>query len=61
MAEEDVRKMIYTLNSYLGMLRHYESRRLFLRLLAKVTRSVYGYAYFHLRGKNVKIVMRRKI
>lgn len=60
-AEEDVRKMIYTLNSYLGMLRHYESRRLFLRLLAKVTRSVYGYAYFHLRGKNVKIVMRRKI
>lgn len=58
-AKEDVNQMIYTMNSYLGMLKHYESRRLFRRLLAKVERPVYRYAYFHLRGRSVKMVLKK--
>ena len=51
-------KMVATMNSYLGMMCHYETRRLFRRLLSRISSPWYRYAYFSRRGRRCKMVAR---
>lgn len=50
--------MMATMNSYLGMMCHYESRRLFHRVLSRVSSDWYRYVYFSQRGSRLKVVLR---
>ena len=47
-----------TVNSYLGMMCHYEARRLFHRVLRRVAPEWYRFFYFQRRGTRVKLVER---
>lgn len=50
--------MTSSLNSYLGMMKHYNSERLFHRVLRRVSPDWYRYVYFSKRGRRVKLVHR---
>ncbi|MBR1755109.1 MAG: RNA-directed DNA polymerase [Bacteroidaceae bacterium] len=50
-----------TVNSYLGMMCHYNSKRLFHRVLRRVTPGWYRYFYFQTCGTRCKLVARKHI
>lgn len=52
--------MTSSLNSYLGMMKHYDSVRLFHRVLRRVSPDWYRYVYFSKRGRSVKLVIRSR-
>jgi len=52
-------EMLCTLNSYLGMLHHYDSRRLFHRVLRSVSSLWYGTFYFISKAGRYKMKMRK--
>ena len=54
-----VEPMVATMNSYLGMMRHYMARRLFRRVLQRVAPVWYQYTYFSCRDRRVKLVARQ--
>ena len=55
-----VEGMVATMNSYLGMMCHYESRRLFHRVLSRVSSDWYRYVYFSQRGSRLKVVLQTR-
>lgn len=52
--------MVATMNSYLGMMCHYRSQRLFRRMLGRVSAEWYRYVYFSRRADRTKMVVRKK-
>lgn len=56
---EQLEGIVATLNSYLGMMCHYNALYLFRRVLRHVAREWYRYAYFSRRGRRVKAVLRQ--
>jgi len=54
-----IESMVATMNSYLGMMRHYMARRLFRRALLRISPVWYQYSYFSCRGRRVKLVARQ--
>mgnify|MGYP002858627745 CR=1 FL=1 len=55
---EAVESMVATMNSYLGMMCHYDAQRLFRRVLLRVSPLWYRHVYFSRRGRRVKAVLR---
>lgn len=51
-------KWMACMNSYLGMLRHYDSNRLYSRIIKRISPPWYRYAYITKRGLCVKICIR---
>ena len=50
--------MMASMNSYLGMMRHYNADRLFRRMLYRIERPWYRYCYISKRGRRVKLVVK---
>lgn len=57
----EVESMVASMNSYLGMMRHYNSERLFRRFMRRIDTQWYRYTYFSKRGRRVKLVVRENI
>ena len=57
----EVESMVASMNSYLGMMRHYNSDRLFRRMLHRIGPQWYSYTYISKRGRRVKLVVRENI
>ena len=57
--EQELASLRATMNSYLGMMRHYKSQRLFHRVLRRISADWYRYTYISKRGRRVKLVARR--
>ena len=57
-SQSDVEALTASMNSYLGMMRHYESERLFHRVLRRISADWYRYTYISKRGRRVKLVAR---
>ena len=57
-SKSDVEALTASMNSYLGMMRHYESERLFHRVLRRISADWYRYTYISKRGRRVKLVAR---
>ena len=53
-----VDSVVATMNSYLGMMRHYASYNLFLRAKGRMSDAWYRYVYIEKRGRSVKLVRR---
>lgn len=51
-------RMLATFNSYLGMMRHYNSERLFHCFLQRISPLWYRYAYIRKRSRQIKLVAR---
>ncbi len=49
-----------TMNSYLGMMQHFNSLRLFHRVLRRISPDWYRYVYISKRGHRVKLVIRSR-
>ena len=58
-SEKDLASIRATLNSYLGMLNHYMSVRLFHRVMQLMGEEWYFYFYIQRCGKRSKLVLRR--
>ena len=56
---QQVESMLATMNSYLGMMRHYDALNLFRRMLTRLSPQWYCHVYFQRRGRCYKTVMRR--
>lgn len=56
---EEVKQFVCIINSYMGMMLHYQSGRHFRRLLSRISPSWYRYVYISKRGLGVKLVERR--
>ena len=56
--EQELASLRATMNSYLGMMRHYKSQRLFHRVLRRISADWYRYTYISKRGRRVKLVAR---
>ena len=56
--KQQIEDMVATVNSYLGMMRHYDAIQQFKRVLKRVSPQWYRYAYFSRRARRVKVVMR---
>ena len=54
--DELVDKVIATMNSYFGMMRHYASYHLFLRIKSRISDAWFRYVYIYKRGRNIKLV-----
>lgn len=52
-------KLLATMNSYMGMMCHYQAKRLFHRMLGRVSPSWYRFAYFACRGHRCKMARKR--
>ena len=57
-SQSDIEALTASMNSYLGMMRHYESERLFHRVLCRISADWYRYTYISKRGRRVKLVAR---
>lgn len=57
-SQSDIEALTASMNSYLGMMRHYESERLFHRVLSRISADWYRYTYISKRGRRVKLVAR---
>lgn len=53
-----IESMTSSINSYLGMMRHYDSERLFRRMMRCITSDWYRYCFISKRGRRVKLVMK---
>lgn len=53
-----VESMVATMNSYLGMMCHYDAQRLFHRVLQQASSQWYRYVWFSRRGRRCKLVQR---
>jgi len=54
----DIEGMVASMNSYLGMMKHYDARRLFHKVLRRVSPDWYRHCYFVERGSRYKLVAR---
>lgn len=59
LTDSEVEGMVATVNSYLGMMCHYNSRHLFFLMLSRVSGDWYRYVYFTHRGRRCKVVHNR--
>lgn len=50
--------MVATMNSYLGMMCHYDTQRLFHRVLGRVSSHWYRHVFFCRRGDHCKVMLR---
>ena len=53
---DEIESMVACMNSYLGMMRHYQSNRIFHRMMRRITPLWYRYTYISKRGPQVKLV-----
>lgn len=54
--DEQLDSVIATMNSYLGMMKHYNAVRLFHRMRQLISDSWYRYVYLEKQGRSVKVV-----
>ena len=54
-----VEEMVATMNSYLGMMCHFDTQRLFCRVLGRVSPAWYRYVIFSRRGPRYKLALRK--
>ena len=55
-SKKDLFGMVSSMNSYLGMMRHYNSHRLFHKVMSRISPEWYRYVYFSCHGRKVKLV-----
>ena len=55
----ELEEMLACMNSYLGMMRHYQSEGLFRKMLRRITPQWYRYAYLSKRANQVKLVHKK--
>ncbi len=58
--EETLEHIRASMNSYLGMMKHFHARRLFRNSMMRLNISWYKYVYFVSRGRNAKMVLRSR-
>lgn len=58
LTEAEVKKFVTVVNSYMGMMLHYQSGRHFRRFLRRLSREWYHYIIIVKRGRRVKLVIR---
>lgn len=54
----ELEEMTACMNSYLGMMRHYQADTLFHKMLSRITPQWYRYTYISKRGSQIKLVAR---
>lgn len=54
--KHELDEMVACMNSYLGMMRHYQSDRIFRRMMRRIEPTWYRYTYISKRGSQVKLV-----
>lgn len=61
LTEDEVRKFVAVVNSYMGMMLHFQSGRHFRRFLNRLSPLWYQYVYICKRDRKVKLTVRKKI
>jgi len=59
--EQLLDSILATMNSYLGMMKHYDSYHLFLRTKKRMSDNWFRYFYIEKQGKGVKLVRKTKM
>ena len=61
LTDDEVRKFVAVVNSYMGMMLHFQSGRHFRRFLNRLSPLWYKYVYICKRDRKVKLIARKKI